>query len=222
MSVDQFYSNSNVSSSAVLHSEARPPTCHFWSPSYCRKDLLVTFRAWKLYNVHLYMLCWEIVAKARVLHLNVKNACFLHFWWNTNPILRTGADSDVGLILLDFPQLWEEKCASEEIKVSLPNLKEWVLFFHIYIKIGKPFPFPPWNTISKSEQYVFYPSRLKYHLSMFLKPSKQQVLDDKSLRLQNDRKQIGMSIFLCFSQIYLLVYCSHTREVLRFEILNPY
>ena len=169
-----------------------------------------------------YMLCWEIVAKARVLHLNVKNACFLHFWWNTNPILRTGADSDVGLILLDFPQLWEEKCASEEIKVSLPNLKEWVLFFHIYIKIGKPFPFPPWNTISKSEQYVFYPSRLKYHLSMFLKPSKQQVLDDKSLRLQNDRKQKEMPIFLPFSQIYLLVYCSHTREVLRFEILNPY
>ena len=146
----------------------------------------------------------------------------LHFWWNTNQILRTGADSDVGLILLDFPQLWEEKCASEEIKVSLPNLKEWVLFFHIYIKIGKPFPFPPWNTISKSEQYVFYPYRLKHHLSMFLKPSKQQVLDDKSLRLQNDRKQIGMSIFLCFSQIYLLVYCSHTKEVIRLEILNPY
>ena len=38
--------------------------------------VLVTFRTWKLYNVHLYMLCWEIVAKARVLHLNVKNAFF--------------------------------------------------------------------------------------------------------------------------------------------------
>ena len=34
----------------------------------------------------------------------------LHFWWNTSQILRTGGDSDVGLILLPFPQeVWEGK-----------------------------------------------------------------------------------------------------------------
>ena len=38
-----------------------------------------------------------------------KQKVFLsHFWWNTDHILQTGGDSDVGLILLGFPQeVWE-------------------------------------------------------------------------------------------------------------------
>ena len=52
-------------------------------------------------------------------------------------------------------------------------------------------------------------------------------LQHKSLRLPNERDKILLHTLLYFSRIYLLVYCSHSREVqdrpqVRECKLNPY
>ena len=47
----------------------------------------------------------------------------LHFWWNTDHILQTGGDSDVGLILLGFPQeVWEGRIRWRRVFVQFKGV----------------------------------------------------------------------------------------------------
>ena len=80
-----------------------------------------------------------------------------NFLWNTNQILRTGADSDVGLILLDFLQVWQGD-AFQEMKVkSLSNLGG-MIFLNFTLNIIRN------NFVSEDVNFFYKQSSQKYLL----------------------------------------------------------